>query len=779
MKPNSRRERSLWLLPYAVVAMGVLLTAAGSYWETSTRNERSQDRFDREASAIEQSITAELNRYEAMGASIEETVRKPDGTRGTTDDFHTLVSSLLLDSRFPGTFGIAWGDSIPTESLETFLANGMVPVPQLEDLGQGTSAGKCTIVSFAEPDSNMSIARGVNAMLFPPLEVAIGKATDSGETAASDPFKLPLREGPDRDNPPILMFLVRAVYSSDTIPATIEERRSSLVGVAGIALDARRFIPAVLGTNGSRYAVSVHDQSKSRIGLLGSGELTPLKGGRTQTSSITSFGFNWKVQITEASEVNYGEQDLSTSYLLTGLALTALVGCIVFLLTRSERRALRRVQDATAELSMRASHDALTGLVNRAELMHRLDLARENAAPGAIGPTLFFLDLDRFKIINDTLGHRVGDEILIEVGRRLRAATRDQDTVARLGGDEFVVMVLDFVDNRALEQITERLQHAFRAPIAAGGQEFQVSASIGIARATDDDWTPTSIIHESDVAMYDAKHRSPGTTSVFEGSLGRRASDRLAILQGLTAALQRDEFSLDFQPIERTADRSLLGYEAMLRWDNPERGRLAAGEFIELAEESGALIEIGEWVLHEACRCAAAWNTPEMEQATLWVNIATKQLLQPNFSAHVLQHLADTGFSPHRLRLEISDHQFTSDEAAVASHLTSLREAGVLIAIDDFGNGRSTFGQMRDLPVDILKLGASFMTNLGQCEQSTAIAQTMIEFAHVLQLQVVAVGVETQLQAQTLVSLGCDAMQGWEIGRPAQLPATAGNFARP
>ena len=473
------------------------------------------------------------------------------------------------------------------------------------------------------------------------------------------------------------------------------------------------------------------------------------------------------MQVEDAKVIDYNEDDLSIQYLLAGLVLTGTLFGVVWLLTRSERRARQLVDRATAELSRKASEDSLTGLVNRSELMTRLQNCRAQAHPGAIGPTLFFMDLDRFKIINDSFGHSVGDELLIEVARRLTVATRDADTVARFGGDEFVIMVTDFVDNDALGRITSRLQDAFIAPVRAGDRYFDISASIGIARAVDDSWTPASLIRDADVAMYDAKNRSPGTSSVFEQALGRRASDRLAIVNGFSDALKHDEFEMEYQPIVITGSRELIGYEALLRWNHPERGRMSAGQFIEIAEESGAVVPIGTWVMDTACAAAAAWETaPGQPEQSVWINVSGKQIARPGFVEVVTAALERGGLAPSRLCLEISERALVPEVLESAERLEHLQRMGVKIAIDDFGSGGSSFAQVKYLPVDVLKLDRTFVERLSTSEEDRAIVRAMIEFAHALGITTVAEGVEHEVQATELAALGCDALQGWLTGRP-------------
>jgi len=767
LRTAARRDRWLSFLPAVVLLAGAIVSVAAGSWLHRSAVDGRHDRFRRETDIIVRSIRSSVRRYEAINTAIRTTSLRPDGHRATASEFALLTNSLVLESRFPGAFGIAWADSVPTASLQQFLADPNVPRSDLEDLRPSATTARSTVVTLSGPESTMAIARGVDARLFKPFADAMDRATDDGATRASPKFVLPLRVGPEKTRSPVVVMLIRPAYRGTTTPATVEERRRDIIGYSSVVLDMQRFVPATMGVNGGRYALRVYDGAVDEKHLLGAGPLAAAAHGQHRHAVVRLFGRSWVLEMTEARIADFGESDLGSSFLVGGLVLTGFVLIVVSLLTRSERRALLLVRRATSELSRRASEDALTGLVNRAELMARLEIAQDEAKPGSAGPTLFFLDLDRFKLINDSLGHVVGDELLVEVAERLRQASRERDTVARFGGDEFVVMVDDLETDEDIRRLAARLQEAFVEPVAIGEHSFDMTASIGIARSTGDEWTPASLIRDADVAMYDAKHRSPGSLSVFELALGRRASDRLAMVSGFGDALTRRELALEYQPIVEATSGDVVGFEALLRWNHPVRGKLAAAEFIELAEESGAIVPIGSWVLRSACETASLWYRRGRTTTGVWINISSKQLARPTFATEVMEVLTGAGLPPSLLCLEVTESALTPDFPAVAECLGSLRRLGVRIALDDFGDGYSSFAQLKRLPVDVLKLDRSFIRHLGVDADDHAIVRTMIELAHALGMTTVAEGVEHDIQARELIALGCDALQGWLTGVPA------------
>ena len=423
------------------------------------------------------------------------------------------------------------------------------------------------------------------------------------------------------------------------------------------------------------------------------------------------------------------------------------------------------------ELSLRhqALHDALTGLPNRALLDDRIGHALTAAHARGSTAAVLFLDLDRFKVLNDAEGHAAGDAVLVEVAHRLCAAVRPQDTVARFGGDEFVVLC-ETGGLVTARHIAERLHESLAPPFHTGGPARILAASIGIATAHGDS-TAADLLRDADAAMYRAKDLGRGRTAVFDADIRARASARLEASTALGRALSEGELRVHYQPVVDLADETLLGFEALVRWQHPEHGLLGPGAFVPDAEETGLIVPLGEWVLRTALEQSARWATTGAASAplTMAVNVSARQLDEPHLAGMIAAALEASAFPASALSLEITESVVMQDVLRNVEHLRALREIGVHLSIDDFGTGYSSLVYLKRLPVTTLKIDREFVDGLGQDPHDSAIVAAVIALARALQLRVVAEGVETPRQLAELRRLGCDAAQGYLFSRP--LPA--------
>jgi diguanylate cyclase (GGDEF)-like protein/PAS domain S-box-containing protein len=433
----------------------------------------------------------------------------------------------------------------------------------------------------------------------------------------------------------------------------------------------------------------------------------------------------------------------------------------------TERKALE------ARLLHQATHDTLTGLPNRIILSEHLSqfLAAAQRTGDRIG--VVFCDLDRFKIVNDSLGHETGDRLLVSVARRLTASLRGYDVVARFGGDEFVV--LTSVKNESdIHDVTERLQAIFAQPFEIGiGRPYPCSASIGIA-LSEAHSTPETLLRDADVAMYRAKERGRGRSEQFDDRLRERAIDRMNLISELPLAISENQLVVLYQPIVQTSDGKLMSVEALMRWDHPTRGRLSPDTFIEPAEESGLILAFGDWILDQACT-----DLLDAAPINLNINLSACQVHDSGLVPRITESLNRTGFPPSRLIFEITESVLVHDIDATVTTLEQLKALGVSIAVDDFGTGYSSLNYLSRFPVDSLKIDRSFVQSLGmpgvqsfeKRSSDNEIVRSVIALAHALGMTATAEGVETETQLAHLAGLGCDFSQGYLFQEPQPISA--------
>jgi diguanylate cyclase (GGDEF)-like protein/PAS domain S-box-containing protein len=431
--------------------------------------------------------------------------------------------------------------------------------------------------------------------------------------------------------------------------------------------------------------------------------------------------------------------------------------------------ALQR-QTTEDRIRHRALHDALTGLPNRVLFLDRLEHALARLRRRDTKAAILFLDFDRFKLINDNLGHQVGDELLAAAAPRLRQAVRASDTVARFGGDEFGILLEDISGEREAVETAERIASVFTRPFVLAGSEHFVTTSIGIALAQGGE-LPEELIRDADAAMYRAKERGRARYELFDEVMRVRAIARLRVENDLRQALERDELGLVYQPLVSLIDRSIIGVEALLRWEHPRRGLILPSEFIPVAEEDGLIEPIGVWVLERACRQAADWHQlrPDAAPIGMSVNLSAVQVANRNFPGVVARVLRATGLDPASLSLEITESVMLRDAESPTEALPALKALGLHLILDDFGTGYSSLGYLTRLPIDAVKIDRSFVNGLGTESRDSAITEAVIAMSNALSLQVIAEGVETTRQATELSRLGCGLAQGFLFSPP--LPA--------
>ncbi len=407
-------------------------------------------------------------------------------------------------------------------------------------------------------------------------------------------------------------------------------------------------------------------------------------------------------------------------------------------------------------------HDALTNLANRLLFHDRLQRAMAESDRTGQSMALLYVDLDRFKSINDMLGHANGDDVLVQVASRMQDATRRIDTVARLGGDEFAVVQPRCLSPQGAATLSTRLLHILQQPILIGAHPVAVSASIGIALYPQDGVTVEELLQKADLALYRAKQCRGSSFCFFEPEMDLRLQERRALEIDLQDTLKNNQLYLHYQPQFATNSLELAGFEALVRWQHPEQGNIPPSDFIPLAEETGLILSIGRWVMMAACMEAAHWPHPYR----IAVNVSAVQVQHGSLADTVAEVLRATGLPPEQLELEVTESLFLGNLDAIAATLRDLKRLGVHITLDDFGTGYSSLGYLRRFPFDTIKIDRSFIAPLGQDPQADAIVQSIVALSHSLKMNVIAEGIETDTQLSALQSTGCDQVQGYLLGRP-------------
>ena len=433
---------------------------------------------------------------------------------------------------------------------------------------------------------------------------------------------------------------------------------------------------------------------------------------------------------------------------------------------RGIARDVTQTRRAEERIRRLAHFDELTGLPNRTMFMHTLQRAFSLAQRRNKQFALFFIDLDRFKNINDSLGHEAGDRLLQDVARRLRQHRRESDTVARLGGDEFVVLVEDCADSRELTAIAQNILNAVGRPYTLSGREYHVTGSIGISTYPADGLDPASLLKNADIAMYLAKDRGKNNFQFYSPQQNAHSFERLALESALRHALERREFVLHYQPKIEIRTNRIVGVEALLRWNHPDLGTVTPTQFIPLAEETGLIVPIGRWVLRTACAQSAAWRSDGLPGVRIAVNLSARQFSDDGLIGDISDALAEAALPPEGLELEITESMVMQNPERAVSTLSRLRELGISVSIDDFGTGYSSLGYLKRFPIDNVKIDRSFIKDLPHDTDDAAITRAVIAMAQSLRIRVVAEGVETREQLEFLRAHECDECQGYFVSRP-------------
>ncbi len=461
-----------------------------------------------------------------------------------------------------------------------------------------------------------------------------------------------------------------------------------------------------------------------------------------------------------------------TTLLVAGIVFARLAGLV------------RDREHDQQELTHQASHDALTGLLNRYLLADRIEHALTRAARRDAALAVLYLDLDRFKAVNDTLGHQAGDTLLIEAAARVNDAVRTGDTVARLGGDEFAVLCEDLITPSVAFEIAQRIVDALSKPFTIGDSAVVVSASVGVAVHQTSDDTAESILRDADAAMYRAKEQGRHRWEVFDADMRAWVDRRRETEKALQTAVKHGELRLHYQPIVRVTTGEIVGFEALVRWQRPGIGLVAPSEFVSLAEETGLIVPIGEWVMEQACFQLAHWRSehPEMRALHVAVNVSGRQLTQANLCESVQRAITRARVSPGDVLLELTESMLLDDAEWSIRQLEAIKRLGVRVAIDDFGTGYSALAYLRQFPIDVVKIDRLFMHDVASEAPAATVVAAVVALSHALGLEVIGEGAESVEQVAALRRLGCDFAQGFYYSRPlaaAEVDELLASVSRP
>jgi diguanylate cyclase (GGDEF)-like protein len=564
-------------------------------------------------------------------------------------------------------------------------------------------------------------------------------------------------------------FVEAAVYRRGAPLATVAERQAATIAWVASSFDVRSLITTAISGNRGLAVAIYHSNPGRGAALFGAGG-TP-RGTFARTQTLQAEG-PWQVRVTGAAMTSGpSAQAQALIVLLVGALLSLLLFAVFFTLARSRERALRLVAQRTGELRHQALHDALTGLPNRVLALDRAEQMLARARRANVPIAALHVDLHGFKQINDTFGNAIGDELLRIVAQRLRSVVRQGDTAARLGGDEFVVLLEGATLDAGPELVAERLLEVLRQPYDLtdkGARELTLSASVGIAEGLRDN--ADALLAEADVALDEAKAAGKNRWVRFEAEMQTAALRKLTIELDLGDALKRDELFLLYQPIFELHSQAVVGAEALVRWQHPDRGLLTPDQFIAIAEGNGAIVALGRWVLREACRQAREWQDAGYEIGVS-VNVSVRQLEDATILSDVELALAETGVEATRLTLEITETALMRDPSVTAQQLHALKRIGVGIAIDDFGTGYSSLAYLRQFPVDKLKIDRSFIADVTRSRESDALIHTLVQLGKSLDIETLAEGIEDEAQLHALQREGCDQGQGFWFARPIEAVA--------
>jgi diguanylate cyclase (GGDEF)-like protein len=760
LRSRSQQRRSAWMgVAGLLVLAGIVVALVAANLVAQNDSQRARSAFASSAREIASTLTLSIQHEEDLVVSARAyLVGNPASTTAQFQHWTTAVAAFV---RYPELEGGGEVVLVPAAQLPAFAARKAAePASPLsaghpfEVLPSGRRSFYCLVaLAFVRhPSPATSAPPGLDYCAADrSLSTAFLTARDSGRNSY-----IPYRSGPTE-----VLTIEAPVYRGGGVPGTVAARRAGFLGAFGTTV-----VPSVL----LQTAVRSHPGIAVEFRYGGASSAIAFRSGaaaRGGHSATVRLGYGWTMTASgNATSPGVLADSKAEILLIAGTLVSVLLGLLVFVLGTGRARAVAMVGEKTKEISYRALHDTLTGLPNRALVLDRAErmLARAGREPSGV-PAALYIDIDRFKDVNDTFGHAAGDRLLQIVAERLRSVVRDQDTVGRLSGDEFVVLLESATRHLPPELVAERVIAALRRPMTLeqGSRPFAATVSVGIATGVRS--SADELLRDADLALYTAKAAGKNRAVLFHASMQNAAATRRRLEVELDEALEGRQFFLLYQPIVDLRSNGVLGVEALIRWQHPERGVVAPDEFIPFSEETGQIMAIGRWVLQEACRQSAEWAA-DGHPMSISVNVSAYQLDRDELPQDVLRALQSSGIEPSSLTLEITETALMRDVSGAASRLRGVRELGVRVALDDLGTGSSALAYLRAFAPDALKIDRSFIAGMNGSMESAAIIRTLVELGKLLQIDTLAEGIEEPEQLAQLIAANCEQGQGFLFAEP-------------
>ena len=704
------------------------------------------------------------------------------------EEFASLVAARELSSEFPAATGMGFIQRVPEAELAGFVEQTRAqddPGFAVRTLMAPPVGEDRYVIKYIEPAASNRQAIGLDIGSEPRRRAAAERAMRRGDVAITAQITLVQATG---EGPGFLILL--PYYEGGAAPLTLREREQQLRGWVYMTLLAERMFSGATDLVDGQLAFRVFDEARQGVAepLFFSQEeegssVQPLTESFVDSRyrkvvPVDIGGRRWQVAIGSTEQFVSSSTAGMWAAGAGGGGLAVVLALLMHLQSSSLQRAQQLARDMTVDLRKSAMTDRLTALPNRTAIMDKIQEAiHRKQRLKHYHFAVLFLDFNRFKIINDSMGHNAGDELLREIGRRLSGALRkhdaaglgsERDTAARLGGDEFIVLLDGLKAPEDAAVAAERLLGVLADRYVLNGQSVTSTASIGVVVSQPEYERAEDMIRDADTAMYVAKKVGGGAYTIFDQTMREQVQQRLEIENNLLGGIERGELTLNYQPILSLVDQRVVSYEALVRWRHPELGFIGPDQFIPVAEETGQILALGQWVLDEALAMHARLRRRGLmdEGCDISVNLSRYQLVMPELFDAVSRSLETHGVEPRRLHLEVTESGIMTDPRAAKTNLRKLRELGVQIDIDDFGTGQSSLSCLHEFPLDVLKIDRSFVGNLNQDPGLAVVLQSVVELAQNLGIRVVAEGIENTEQLALLQSLGCDYGQGYYFSKP-------------